>query len=51
MTAEDTAICMKFIKDDELQILEQSGPFRMVGQDAFVEHVGIAENNMPTRAN
>ena len=49
MAAEDAAIRVQFIEDDELQIFEKPRPLRVVRQDAFVKHVGIAEHDVSAR--
>src|SRR5205085_1189452 len=44
-----TAIRVQFVDDDELKIFEQLRPFRMVRQDAFVKHVRITQDDVPSR--
>ena len=49
VAAEDTAIGMQFVDDDEPQVLEQLRPLRVVRQDPRVEHVGVAEHDVRAR--
>ncbi len=51
MAAEHAAIGVQLVDDDELQVLEQLRPARMVRQDARVQHVGIAEHDVRLAAN
>ena len=46
MTAKDAAIGVQLIHNDELEILEQARPFGVMRQNPFVQHVGIAENDV-----
>src|SRR5205085_4131232 len=50
MAAEDAAIRVQLVDDDELQVFEELRPARMVRQDAGVHHIGITQNDMGTRA-
>ena len=49
MAAEDAAIRVQLVDDDELQILEELRPARMVRQDPRVHHVGIAQHDVRAR--
>ena len=51
MAAENAAIGMQFIHDDKLQIFKQPRPPCVMRQDALVQHVGIAENDVAARTN
>ena len=51
VAAEDAAIRVQLVDDDEPQILEELRPSRMVRQDARVQHVGIAQHDMRAAAN
>ena len=42
---------MQLVDDDKAQVLEQLGPPGMVREDARVQHVGIAQHHVRTRAN
>ena len=46
MRAEDAAVHMRLVDDDEGQIGEHVAPRVMVGQDPNVEHVRIGENQV-----
>src|SRR2546421_7264218 len=46
MTAKHAAIRVQFVNHDELQILEQLRPLRVVREDALVQHVRVAEDNV-----
>ena len=46
MAAEDAAIRMELVEHDELQVLEQPCPFRVMGKDPLMQHVGIAEDDV-----
>ena len=50
MAAEHTAIRVQLVDDHEPEILEQLRPARMVRQHAGVQHVGVAEHHVRTRA-
>ncbi len=50
MAAEDAAIGVQLVDDDESQILEELRPARMVRQDPRVHHVGIAQHDVRARA-
>ena len=50
VAAEHAAIRVQLVDDDELEVLEQLRPARMVRQDARVHHVGIAEHDVRARA-
>ncbi len=50
VAAEDAAIRVQLVDDDEAQVLEEFGPPRVVRQDARVQHVGIAEHDVRARA-
>jgi len=50
MRTEDTSIGVKFINHHKLQILKEGNPFRMMREDAGVEHVGVGDHNIPLRA-
>src|ERR1051326_8168692 len=51
MTAEDAAIRVQLVDDDELEVLEELRPPRMVRKDARMHHVGVAEDDVRARAN
>ena len=51
VAAEHAAIRVQLVDDDELQVLEQLRPARMVRQDPRVQHVGIAEHDVRLAAN
>ncbi len=46
MAAEHAAIRVQLVDDDELQVLEELRPARMVRQDARVHHVGVAQHDV-----
>ena len=46
VAAEDAAIGVELVDDDEFQVFEQLRPARMVRQDARMHHVGIAEHHV-----
>ena len=50
VAAEDAAIGVQLVDDDEAQVLEQLRPARMVRQDARVQHVGVAEHHVRAAA-
>ena len=50
MAAKHSPIRVQLIQHDKFEVLEQPGPFRVMREDAFVEHIGIAEDDMATRA-
>ena len=50
VTAENAPVGVQLIDDDILQVLEQARPFRVMRQDARVQHVGIRENDVPVLA-
>jgi hypothetical protein len=50
MAAEHAAIGMQLVDDDIPQILEELGPTRVMRKDARMHHVGIAEDEVRTRA-
>ena len=41
MAPEDTSVRMQFVDDHILEVLEDTGPLGVMGQDALVEHVGV----------
>ena len=47
VAAEDAAIDVQLVEHDEAQVLEQSGPLRVVRQNALVEHVGVGDDDVP----
>src|SRR4051812_20154795 len=51
MAAEYASIRVELVEDYVPKILEQLGPSWMVRQDARMEHVRIAEDELGTRAN
>ena len=51
VAAEHAAIRVQLVDDDEVEVLEQLRPSRMVREDARVHHVGIAEDDVRARAN
>src|SRR6185295_936552 len=48
MAAKHAAIGMQLVNNDEFQILHQPSPFRVMRQNAFMEHVRIGENKVST---
>ena len=42
--SENTAINMSLVYYDILEITKESGPRLMVGQDAQMEHIGVAQH-------
>ncbi len=46
VAAEDAAVCVQLVDDDEAQLLEQLEPFGVVGQDRRVEHVRIGDHDL-----
>ena len=46
MAAKHAAIRVELVDDDEIEVLEQLRPSRMVRQDARMHHVGIAEHDV-----
>ena len=46
LAAEQTAIRVELVDDDELEAREEPAPPRMVRQDARVEHVGIRHHDV-----
>ena len=50
MAAEHAAIRVQLVDDDELEVLEELRPSRMVRQDARVQHVGVAQHDVRARA-
>ena len=50
MTTEDASIGVQLVDDDELEILEQLGPARMMRKDSRVHHVRVAEDDVRTAA-
>src|SRR6185436_2168860 len=51
VAAEHTTVGMKFVQHDELEILEELRPSRMVRQNSRVQHVGIAQDQVRAAAN
>ena len=49
VAAEDAAIGVQLVDDDEAQVLEQLRPLRVVRQDPRVQHVGVAEHDVRAR--
>ncbi len=49
MASIDAAIIMQLVDNDELQILEDASPLRVVRQDPGVQHVGIGEYDVGAR--
>ena len=49
MAAEDAAIRVQLVDDDDLQVLEELRPPRVMRQDPRVEHVGIAQHHVRAR--
>jgi hypothetical protein len=47
MGTEDSSISMEFIDHHEPKIFEEGNPFRVVREDARVEHIGIRDDNIP----
>ena len=45
MRAEDSAVGMGFVNDDELQAAEKVAPVGVMRENACVKHVGIAQYN------
>src|SRR5688572_820878 len=46
MASENSAVHVQLVEDDEFEILEQPRPLRVVREDALVQHVGIAQDDM-----
>ena len=46
MRAEDSAVGVQLVDDDVFEILEIVGPFRVVGEDAGVQHVGVRDDDV-----
>jgi hypothetical protein len=51
VAAEHAAIRVQLVDDNELQVLEQLGPSRVVRKDPRVNHVGVAEHDVRAAAN
>ena len=51
MRAEDSAIGVGFVNDDEFQVAEKVTPVGVMRQNARVEHVGIAQDDAGVFAN
>src|SRR5262245_31058023 len=50
MASKNASIGVELIGDDELQILKQAAPTRVVRKDPLVELVWVAENNSALRS-
>jgi hypothetical protein len=50
VTAEDAAIGVQLVDDDELEILEQLRPAGVMRKDPRVHHVRVAEDDVSTAA-
>ena len=46
MAAEDAAIGMQLVDDDDAQLLEELEPLGVVGQDRRVEHVRVGDDDL-----
>ncbi len=44
--AEDAAVDVRLVDDDDREVREQLGPGGVVGEDADVEHVGVREHDV-----
>ena len=44
--AEDAAVDVRLVDDDDREVREQLGPGGVVGEDADVEHVGVGEHDV-----
>jgi hypothetical protein len=47
--AEHAAVGMELVDDDELELLEQLEPLRVVGEDRGVEHVRVGHDDLSGR--
>ncbi len=50
MAAEQAAVGVQLVDDDELQVLEQLEPLGVVGEDRGVEHVRVRDHDLPGRS-
>ena len=46
VAAEDAAVRVQLVDDDDLELLEQLEPLRVVGQDRRVEHVRVRDHDL-----
>jgi hypothetical protein len=51
VAAEHAAVRVELVDDDDLELLEQLEPFRMVGEDRRVEHVRVRDDDLACAAN
>jgi hypothetical protein len=47
VAAVDAPVGVEFVDDDVAQVLQELDPLGMVGKDAGVHHIGIADNYLP----
>ena len=47
VAAEDAAVRVQLVDDDELQVLEELEPLRVVRKDRRVEHVRVGDDHLP----
>ncbi len=50
VAAEDPAVGVQLVDDDEAEVLEQAGPLGVMRQDPRVQHVGIRQHHLRPRA-
>ncbi len=50
MTAEHTAVGVHLVDHDVLEVLEELRPLGVMRQDRLVQHVGVADDDVATRA-
>ena len=49
VAAEEAAVGVELVDDDDLELLEQLEPLGVVGQDRGVEHVGVRDDHLAGR--
>ena len=50
VAAEQAAVGVQLVDDDELEVLEQLEPLRVVRKDGGVEHVRVGDHDLPGRS-
>ncbi len=50
VAAEQAAVCVQLVDDDDLQLFEQLEPFGVVGQDRGMEHVRVRHDHLARRS-
>ncbi len=50
VAAEDAAVGVQLVDDDEAEVLEQADPLGVMRQDPRVQHVGVREHHLRPRA-